>query len=82
MWNSTRTVVAVLWILSLVVVARWASAQGDPVLHTLQPPVVYAGEDVGFRVYPRAWNEQPAGRIVVRIDGEWREVQMRADASR
>jgi len=51
------------------------------VLHTLQPPVVYA-EDVGFRVYPRAWNEQRVGRIVVRIDGEWREVRIRADGSR
>lgn len=79
MFNRTRFVVAVLWVLSLIAVARLAQAEGDqdrrPDAMTLQQAVVYSGSDIGFRVYqPLA--DVPTGRLVVKMSGRWREVEI------
>jgi hypothetical protein len=74
---STRVIVGVVWLLSLLLVHRLASAQGDPLLTALQPPVIYSGDDVGFRVHHRVWEDKPVGEIVVRVNGKWQEVQLR-----
>lgn len=35
---------------------------------------VFAADDIGFRMTARK-GETPVGQLVVRIDGEWREVE-------
>ncbi len=35
---------------------------------------VFAGEDVGFRMTARK-GDTPVGQLVVRVDGEWKEVE-------
>jgi len=37
-------------------------------------PVVLSGGDIGFRMAARK-GSTPVGQLVVRIDGEWREVE-------
>ena len=37
-------------------------------------PVVISGDDVGFRMTARK-GEMPVGQLVVRVDGEWKEVE-------
>ena len=76
--------VAVVWVLSLVSVAVWA--QGDQsrivtkdgkVLQALpegaQIGNVLTGENIGFRVNRDA-RGQILGRMVVKVDGQWRDV--------
>jgi hypothetical protein len=78
-FNRTRFVVAVLWALSLFAVARFAQAEGDPQRPdpmTLQQAVVYSGNDIGFRVCQPLAGE-PVGRLVVRMSGQWKEVEFR-----
>lgn len=82
MSNRARILVASLWVLSLIAVARWASAQGDPIIHSEQPPITYSGNDVAVRVYPRFGQDVPVARVLVRVDGKWQEVQIKSDASR
>ena len=38
------------------------------------PPVVLSGADIGFRMTARK-GTTPVGQVVVRVDGEWREVE-------
>ena len=38
------------------------------------PPVVLSGADIGFRMTARKGNT-PVGQLLVRVDGEWREVE-------
>lgn len=37
-------------------------------------PKVFLGEDVGFRMTARK-GDTPVGQLVVRVDGEWKEVE-------
>ena len=37
-------------------------------------PVVLAGNDIGFRMTARK-GSTPVGQLVVRVDGEWKEVE-------
>ena len=84
----TLVAVAVVWILSLVSVTVWA--QGNPTgsdwkvvtkdgqaLPGLPPGArlgdVITGENIGFRV-TRDSKGQILGRIVVKIDSQWRDV--------
>jgi hypothetical protein len=45
----------------------------DPTM--LEQPVVYSGEDIGFRL-TQPLGREPVGRLVVRIAGKWREVDI------
>ena len=53
------------------VVAGWASAQSVEVVPV--PPTVLSGPDIGFRVEGHRAGT-PVGRIVVRVNGAWVEV--------
>ena len=75
MSKRSRFVVAVLWALSLIAVGHLAAQVGrsDPLL--LEQAVVYSGSDVGFRVY-KPLGQEPIGRVVVRMNGRWQEVDI------
>lgn len=73
--------IAVVLVLSLLSFQR-TSAQGDPLLHALQPPVVYSGSEMGVRVYPRFGEDVLSGELVVRINGTWQPVELRPAASK
>ena len=63
----SRLVFACLWILSMLIVANFASAQARR-----DPPAVISGSDFGFR--PEGWQGRArTGTFVVRINGEWVE---------
>ena len=38
------------------------------------PPAVLSGADIGFRMTARK-GTTPVGQLVVKVDGEWREVE-------
>ncbi len=61
-----------LWLLSLVVVAAFASALTAQVTRT--PSRVVSGNDLGFRVTGLDSKGKPVGDIVIRINGEWIDV--------
>jgi hypothetical protein len=67
-----RTVLIILWLVSMVAAGAWGYAQA--VLPSGQAPVVLSGSDLGFRVEGRRGNT-PSGRFVVRINGQWVEVE-------
>ena len=67
-----RTVLIILWLVSMVAAGAWGYAQA--VLPSGQAPVVLSGSDIGFRVEGRRGNT-PSGRFVVRINGQWVEVE-------
>ena len=82
MSKRTRFVLVVLWALSLVAVANLARAQvgrSDPLL--LEQAVVYSGNDIGFRVY-KPLGQEPIGRVVVRMNGRWQEVDIQPPKSK
>lgn len=65
-------------VIALLVVAALA---GSAVAHSqvsVRPvpvePVVLSGGDLGFRMTARK-GDTPVGQLVVRIDGQWREVE-------
>jgi hypothetical protein len=71
--DARATAIVVLSFVALI--AGWASAQAirpDPVI----PPITLMGEDIAFRVDTRIGNTV-AGRLMVRIDGEWVEADVR-----
>lgn len=65
-----------LWLVSLAAAAAAASAQARSYT-PLTEPRVFAGADVGFRVTGMHGTE-PAGTIVVRINGAWVEARVEA----
>lgn len=67
--------IAVLWAVSLVVVAVVASAQVARPAIPLKEPKVLSGADVGFRVTSMQ-GDVPTGEIVVRVNGEWIQVDL------
>jgi hypothetical protein len=67
-------IVAVLWVLSLFAVGSIVRAQVYRVNPVAEPRIV-AGPDFGIRVEGER-NGVPVGLLVIRIDGEWVEVQV------
>ena len=61
----------VMWVASLAAVGALARAQAPAPNGKL--PTVLAGNDVGFRV-DRYNGNTPVGTLVVRMDGQWVEV--------
>ena len=68
-----RLLVIVLLVLATVVYTAIANSQVS-VAPTPVTPVVLSGADIGFRMTARK-RGTPVGQLVVRIDGEWREVE-------
>ena len=77
----TRIALAVLWASSLVAVGQLARAQVRPDPLTLEQAVVYSGDDIGFRVY-KPLAQEPIGRVVVRMNGRWQEVDIQPPKSK
>jgi hypothetical protein len=51
-----------------------AAAYSQAVQPTPVEPVVLSGSDIGFRMTARK-GATPVGQLVVRVDGQWREVE-------
>jgi hypothetical protein len=68
-----RIGVIVLWAASMVAAGAWAQAPAVPAPSS-QPPTVISGNDLGFRVDSRK-GKTPVGTLVVRVDGQWVEVE-------
>lgn len=65
----------IFWAASVVAVGAWAHAQAPSVpAPASQPPTVISGNDLGFRVDSRK-GKTPVGTLVVRVDGQWVEVE-------
>jgi hypothetical protein len=75
MKRTLRNVVAVA---SLVLAGGFAGAALAREQTAIQPvpvpPSVLSGTDIGFRMTARK-GTTPVGQLVVRVDGEWREVE-------
>jgi hypothetical protein len=69
MSHQSRVVFVVLWLVSLLVVGAFASAQGRR-----EPGAIISGNEIGFR--PEGWNGKArTGTWLVRINGGWVEAQ-------
>jgi hypothetical protein len=71
--STRRLILLVLLALASVAVSTFAysqvSVRPEPVA-----PVVLSGNDLGFRMTARK-RGTPVGQLVVRVDGEWKEVE-------
>jgi hypothetical protein len=67
-------VLGLAWVLSLVVVAAVTAGQAKA-YQPLPEPKVMTGDDVGFRV-EGMYGPEPAGTIVVRVNGQWVEASL------
>jgi hypothetical protein len=66
---SSRWVVVLLWLVSLVAVVSVVAAQTRR-----DPGTVITGDNIGFR--PEGWNGKArTGTWVVRVNGEWVDAQ-------
>jgi hypothetical protein len=71
---SLRTRLIVAAVFSGGLFGGWASAQTFKAPQPLDSPVVLSGPDVGFRVEGKR-GTAAVGRLMVRIDGQWREAE-------
>jgi hypothetical protein len=84
---SKRIIVMALWVVSMFAAGMWGHAQTTLPPPRLAPPqgqpqqTVISGSDLGFRVDGRKGNT-PLGRFVVRIDGQWVEIEESAGIRR
>jgi hypothetical protein len=70
MTARARSIVALLWLVSLVVTGAVVAAQTS----RRDPAAVISGSDIGFR--PEGWNGKArTGTWLVRVNGEWVEAQ-------
>jgi len=69
MSHQSRVVFVLLWLVSLLIVGAFASAQGRR-----ESSAVISGNEIGFR--PEGWNGKArTGTWLVRINGDWVEAQ-------
>jgi hypothetical protein len=72
--NSIRRL-ATAGLLAVAVLAGSAVAYSQVSVRPVPvDPVVLSGSDIGFRMTARKGGT-PVGQLVVRVDGEWREVE-------
>ena len=69
---------AIMWVVSLVVVASVVKAQVWEIPQPLPEPRVVSGPDFGFRI-DADQRGTPVGKLVVRVDGKWIEVHAAAE---
>ena len=88
---------ALVWLLSMFAVGTWASGQAPPQAVPLppagappargvppaqdDPARIISGNDIGFRVED-VKNNRLVGRFVVRVNGQWRDVEESAITKR
>lgn len=70
---TRRLLILAVVVVALGIATAWVRAQSPAVPKSFEL-VVISGPDIGFRV-ERNWRGKPVGSLVVRIDGEWKEVQ-------
>jgi len=73
---KSRILAAAIFV-AAIVIASWSYAQGTTAqLKQLQgvEPEVVSGADIGFRIQGHR-NGKPVGTLVVRVNGEWQEVE-------
>ena len=91
------SLLSVVWLLSMFAVGTWASGQAPPQVVPLPPAAappargvppaqddparIISGSDIGFRVED-VKNSRLVGRFVVRVNGQWREVEESAITKR
>jgi hypothetical protein len=64
-----------LWAASVVVTGAWAQTPAPlPPAPLAQAPTILSGSDLGFRV-DRRNGSVPVGALVVRMNGQWVEVE-------
>ena len=68
-----RTLVVVLWALSLIIVGAFARAQTPGQRNGRADPAIISGSDLGFRM-ERQVGDRVTGTFVVRINGNWWDV--------
>ena len=71
--STRRLILLVLLALASVAVSTFAYSQVS-IRPVPVPPVVLSGNDLGFRMTARK-SGTPVGQLVVRVDGEWKEVE-------
>jgi hypothetical protein len=75
--RMSRLVLVFTWITSLFAVGLWAQQRPAPTIRPGQPHgEILSGENIGFQriAGPPDRDGRISGRLMVRIDGEWREV--------
>ena len=78
---------AVVWVVSIFAAGAWGYAQvplPQPAPRSpgaTEQPTVISGPDLGFRVDGHK-GKTPLGRFVVRIDGQWVEIEEAAGVRR
>ena len=72
---------ALVWLLSMFAVGTWASGQAPVPPGQDDPGKIISGNDIGFRVED-VKNNRLVGRFVVRVNGQWREVEEAAITKR
>jgi len=65
------------FLVALIFSAATAWATSQLVMVEPVTPRVLAGEDVGFRVEGLRGGSTPVGTVVVRIDGQWVEAEVK-----
>ena len=74
MANPSRSLVSIV-LVSVATLLLSAAAYSQVAVRPVPvDPVVLSGNDVGFRMTARKGGT-PVGQLVVRIDGEWKEVE-------
>ena len=84
-----RFIAVALWVVSIFAAGMWGHAQVTPPPREPRPApsqgqpqqTVISGADLGFRVDARKGNTR-VGRFVVRIDGQWVEIEESASIRR
>jgi hypothetical protein len=63
--------------LILSAATAWATSQSQLVAVNPVTPKVLTGEDLGFRVEGLRGGSTPVGTVVVRVNGEWVEAEVK-----
>jgi|RhiMethySRZTD1v2_1073278.scaffolds.fasta_scaffold2596944_1 hypothetical protein len=73
--TKTKIVVAIVWALSLIVVAAVVASAQARAYTPLPEPRFFTGADVGFRV-EGMHGDTPTGTVVIRINDKWVEAKV------
>ncbi len=84
MRGYTAVFIGLAWVASLAGAVAWAQGGGGSAQQLRAVGPVISGENIGFQAIADPW--APKGRIpgklVVKIDGEWRDVHLSAFVTR
>ena len=78
---DVRVAVLGMFFAALLGMAAWSRAQTAVIPIPVNPPVVLAGPDIGFRM-TGIKGDTPVGQLVVRVKGDWKVVEFSGGLSR